>query len=201
MPEDPTPTTPPAPAPVPTPPVAPAPAAAEAPAPPTPAGPEGQATTRPDGVTDAEWAALGDPGKAAIVRERHAAAEAQRLLAEAQAKVQAFEDANKTQEQRDTEARAALERSSAENAAKALRYEVAAEKGIPLSASSRLVGSSREEIAADADRFIADFPNLLVAAPRTPAPDPGQGPRPPVGSPDAEYDQYAAALKLPTHRK
>lgn len=198
MPEEINPATP---APVPAVPVAPSPASLEAPAPPTPAGPEGQANVRPDGVSDAEWAALGDPGKAAIVRERHAAAEAQQRLAAAEARVKEFEDASKTQEQRDSEARATLERTSAENAAKALRYEVAAEKGIPLTASSRLVGSSREEIAADADRFIADFPNLLVASPRTPAPDPGQGPRPPVGTSDAEYEQYAAVMKLPTHRK
>jgi hypothetical protein len=38
---------------------------------------------RPDGVTDAEWAALGDPGKAAIVRERARATAAEQALAAA----------------------------------------------------------------------------------------------------------------------
>jgi hypothetical protein len=58
----------------PDPPLPPEPAPAPAPGPPAP--PE-----KPDGVTDAEWAALGDPGKAAIVRERQRAAAAEQALA------------------------------------------------------------------------------------------------------------------------
>lgn len=38
---------------------------------------------RPDGVTEAEWSALGDPGKAAIVRERARATHAEQALAAA----------------------------------------------------------------------------------------------------------------------
>lgn len=189
-------TTPPvAPAPVPTPPAAPVPtppAGATPPADPAPVS----GATKPDGVTDAEWAALGDPGKAAIVRERHAVAEAQRLLVAEQAKVKAFEDASKTQEQKDTESRAAERLTSAQNAAKALRYEVAAEKGIPLTAAPRLVGATREEIVADADRFLADFPNLRVSATRVPAPDPGQGPRP--NGPQSEDDTLYESIYGPT---
>lgn len=191
----PTPTSPASPAPVPTPPAASAPtppAGATPPADPTPT----TGATKPDGVTDAEWATLGDPGKAAIVRERHAAAEAQRLLVAEQAKVKVFEDASKTQAEKDLEAHAALEKSSAQNAAKALRYEVAAEKGIPLTAAARLVGTSREEIATDADRFLADFPNLLVAPTRIPAPDPGQGPRP--SGPHSEDDTLYESIYGPT---
>ena len=52
--------------PVPTPPNAPTP----------PPGP-----TRPDGVSDTEWTALGDPGKAALVRERARATTAEQELA------------------------------------------------------------------------------------------------------------------------
>lgn len=40
-----------------------------------------QPPERPDGVSEAEWAALGDPGKAAIVRERQRAAAAEQALA------------------------------------------------------------------------------------------------------------------------
>lgn len=190
-------TTPPAaPAPVPTPPATPAPTPPAGATPPAEPAPTPTGPTKPDGVTDAEWAALGDPGKAAIVRERHSVTEAQRLLAAEQAKVKAFEDANKTQAEKDTEARAALEATSAQNAAKALRYEVAAEKGIPLTAAPRLVGATREEIVADADRFLADFPNLRVAATRTPAPDPGQGPRP--NGPRTEDDTLYESIYGPT---
>jgi len=61
--------------------VPPAQTAPGAPAPTPPAG--GPAPQRPDGVSEAEWAALGDPGKAAIVRERERATTAERQLAEA----------------------------------------------------------------------------------------------------------------------
>lgn len=65
-------TNPPAPVPasVPTPP--------PAPAPPQPPVPPAQ---RPEGVSEAEWAALGDPGKTALVRERQRAQTAEQALA------------------------------------------------------------------------------------------------------------------------
>lgn len=53
-------------------------AATGAPAAP-PAPPQEQ--QRPDGVTEQEWAALGDPGKSALIRERARAAAAERDLA------------------------------------------------------------------------------------------------------------------------
>ena len=58
----------------PTPPT-PTPATPPAPAP-EPAGPE-----RPEGISEAEWAALGDPGKAALTREREARRAAEQALA------------------------------------------------------------------------------------------------------------------------
>ncbi|HXH57733.1 hypothetical protein [Iamia sp.] len=53
------------------------------PVPPAPPAPPVPPPERPDGVTDAEWAALGDPGKAAIVRERARATAAEQALAAA----------------------------------------------------------------------------------------------------------------------
>jgi hypothetical protein len=44
------------------------------------------APERPDGVTEEEWNALGDPGRAAIVREREARQAAERALAAARAR-------------------------------------------------------------------------------------------------------------------
>jgi hypothetical protein len=46
-----------------------------------PAGPE-----RPDGISEQEWDALGDPGRAAIVREREARQAAERALAASRAR-------------------------------------------------------------------------------------------------------------------
>lgn len=65
----------------------PAPAAGEAPpaspVPPVPTPPSSSGTPalRPEGVSEAEWSALGDPGKAAIVRERARATAAEQALA------------------------------------------------------------------------------------------------------------------------
>jgi hypothetical protein len=50
-----------------------------------PPNPPASPAEKPDGVTDAEWAALGDPGKAAIVRERQRATAAEQALAAARA--------------------------------------------------------------------------------------------------------------------
>jgi len=148
-------------------------------------------------VSDAEWSALGDPGKAALVRERAASAQATAELAALRKQI---EDANKSAEQRTADDLKAAQEAAAANAAKALRYEVAAEAGIPLTLAARLTGSTREEIAADAEALKALIP-AGATPPRNPAPDPGQGPRPDEPDPDAEYEKYAASMKLPSVRK
>jgi hypothetical protein len=56
------------------------------------------------------------------------------------------------------------------------RAEIAIEKGLTVQQASRLVGSSRDELAADADALQALFPTA-PAAPGTPKPDPSQGGR------------------------
>lgn len=63
-------------------PVPPAPASPTPPTPPTPPA----APQRPEGVSEAEWNALGDPGKLAIVREREARTTAEHALAAARAR-------------------------------------------------------------------------------------------------------------------
>ena len=62
------------------PPAPPAQPPAQPPAAPAPA-PAAPALNRPDGITDEEWNALSDPGKAALVRERDARSAAERQLA------------------------------------------------------------------------------------------------------------------------
>lgn len=163
------------------------------PADPQPAAP---APVRPDGVSDTEWAALGDPGKAALVRVRGEAAQTASELAALRKEI---EDGKKTAEQRQADDLKAAREAASESAAKVLRYEVAAEAGIPLALAARLTGTTREEITADAENLKALIP-AAGATPSRPAPDPSQGARP-VDMTEAEYDQYAAALKLPTIRK
>lgn len=56
------------------------------------------------------------------------------------------------------------------------RAEVAAEKGLSPALAERLRGSSKEELAADADALLALIP-AQSSGPRNPAPDPSQGVR------------------------
>lgn len=56
------------------------------------------------------------------------------------------------------------------------RAEVASEKGLTAVQAARLKGSTREELAADADDLLAAFPPASPGT-RAPAPDPSQGAR------------------------
>lgn len=170
---------------------------------PTPAVQE-STNTPTDGATppvdpSLDDAGLGDAGKRALAAEREArrAAEAQTAALRKQ-----IEDATKTAEQRATDDLRAAQAEAAANGAKALRYEIAAETGLPLALASRLTGSTREELAADAETLKTLIP-VGATPPRTPAPDPSQGPRPvdPAATEDAEFQQFAAAMKLPSPRK
>lgn len=67
------------------------------------------------------------------------------------AKLSEIEEANKTEAEKQAERLAAAEAKAAELESRALRSEVAANKGVPL---SLLTGSSREELEASADALI-----------------------------------------------
>lgn len=117
---------------------------------------------------------LGETGLRALQAERDARAAAERAAAELAARVKSFEDANKSAEERAAEQLAEAQRTAVENANKALRYEVAAEAGLPLTAAGRLQGSTREELLADAASLKALI-GSAQSAPGTPKPDPRQG--------------------------
>lgn len=118
------------------------------PQPPTPA------LTQPTEPVEQE-APLGEGGVKALQRERDARAAADKALADLRKEI---EDGKKTAEQKAADDLAAEKRTSQENAAKALRYEVAAEKGLDLKFASRLTGSTKEELEADADALMALIP-------------------------------------------
>jgi hypothetical protein len=139
---------------------------------------------------------LREPGKKALEAERTARAKAEADLAALRKEI---EDSKLTAEQKTAADLAAAQQLAAENAAKALRYEIAAAHEIPLSLATRLTGTTREEIEKDAETFKTLIPGA-TPAPRSPAPDPSQGPRH-TDVADAEYEKYAAAMKLPTTRK
>jgi len=115
-------------------------------------------------------------------REQEARAKAN---AEAASKLQQFEDRDKTEAQKLTERAEAAERRAAEVEARAIRLEVAAEKGLTPAQAKRLVGSTREELEADADELLETFkpagdetpvvPSLDLGTPRSGAPLPLNG--------------------------
>lgn len=77
--------------------------------------------------------------------------------AEAAKKLTELEDASKTELQRFTDKATAAESRAAEAEARALRLEVATEKGLSAAQSKRLVGTTREELEADAEELLESF--------------------------------------------
>jgi hypothetical protein len=76
------------------------------------------------------------------------------------------------------------------------------EKGLTPVLAKRLVGATKEELAADADELLAGLPTPPVEEPRRngPRPDPAQGPRPGerTSSLDAGRSLYAERHKPKT---
>lgn len=119
---------------------------------------------------------LGDGGKKALEAERAARKAAEKAQREAEAKVKTFEDAQKTEAERNADRIRTLEK----DAAKALRYEAAAAAGIPLTSAHRLQGDTLEALTADAEAYKAEIggatpPSGDPTPPPPPKPDRRQG--------------------------
>lgn len=134
-----------------------------------PATPAGQADAQGTSDTDEE---LGEGGKKALQSEREARKQLEREISELRSKNKEFEDASKTAEEKQAERLQELEKSSTTNALRVMQYEVAAAKGLPLSAATRLSGDSQEALEADADELMK---LLGPSTPAPPKPDPSQG--------------------------
>lgn len=128
---------------------------------------------------------LRDAGKAAIQKERDARkdldrrlAEAERLNADLAAKVQEFQDRDKSDQQKLADQVTALQKQIAAKDAEvvkakhaSLRAAVAAEKGVP---AAGLTGTTEEELRASADELIAWRDAAAVKRPpKPPAPTTG----------------------------
>lgn len=129
---------------------------------------------------------LGPAGERALREEREARRALEKRLAtlaplERLAATLAGDQADdgRTDVQRLTERLDSYERQIAEERQARWRAEVAAEKGLPAALAARLQGSTREELAADADALLLLIPAAPAtpAGPRIPAPDPSQGAR------------------------
>jgi len=105
---------------------------------------EGQRVTKPaDGVPAEVKAAL---------RKANKEAETLRL------RLKDLEDRDKTETQRLTDRVEAAEKAASGHEATALRLSVAFDKGLTAQQAKRLVGTSRDELEADADEIRRDFP-------------------------------------------
>lgn len=110
---------------------------------------------------------LGDAGKRALAEERAARREADKARKELEARLKELEplaaeaekarEARKSAEEKLNERLSAAEKRAAEAEQKLLRAEVAAAKGLSAAQARRLVGSTKEELEADADDLIASF--------------------------------------------
>lgn len=116
---------------------------------------EGQAAAAGDGGDGGGGDALGEGGAKALAAERRAAKQAQRQLAETQQRLQQLEDANKSELQRAVERAEAAEGRAVEAELRGLRVEVAGSKGLPTGMATRLKGSTKEELEADAEELAA----------------------------------------------
>lgn len=162
------------------------------PADPTPAPPTSAPTATPEAPPH-----LGDAGLKALQSERDARKKAEDDLKSLR---QQIEDAQKTAEQKAAEALASAQSAASEATAKALRYEVAAEKGLDLAFAARLTGSTKEELEADADALMAlipkapEVPATPPAGPTVPGQQPG-GAQTPALVTQSDIDALAAAGK------
>ena len=149
-------------------------------------GSDSPAAEKPEGVSDAEWDALGDPGKQALVRERQARADLEAQLAEAR-KPKPSPPAQKTgeekaalapvqesQQQWQAEQLAARVRESVTTTAAARFHDVS--DVMPHLDLTQLTDGSgapdQSKIVAELERVAADKPHLVkpAYAPRTPMP-------------------------------
>lgn len=119
----------------------------ETPAPAEPVTPE---TPAPEVAKTDE--PLGAPGLAALKSEREAKAAAEKRAAAAEARIKEFEDAQKTESEKQADALAEAKSQLAELTVAKTRAEVAAAKGVP---ADLLNGSTQEELEASADALIA----------------------------------------------
>ncbi len=139
-----------------------------------------------------------DPAvKKVLDKERRDRREAQRVLRETQARLEELENLGKSETDRLRDEVTKLTQERDTHAAAALRAEVAMAKGLTAAQAKRLVGSTLEELEADADEILEAFP----AGSQTPPP-PSHQPKPnlrggtepdrPAADPAAQFGQILA---------
>jgi hypothetical protein len=159
-----------------------------------PVDPTASTDTTPDApATDA----LGDAGKKALDAERREKRAAEKRATELETRLKEFEDRDKTEAQKLADRAEAAEKRAAELESRSLRLEVASEKGLTAGQAKRLIGSTREELEADADEILKDF---APATQKVVVPDLDLGPRA-TGSPEPTTPRERINAGLAQHMK
>lgn len=163
-----------------------------------PAEPAAKVDEAPETPTPADEA-LGEGGKKALEAERARARDFERRLKELEplaAKAKELEDANKSEAEKTTERLTAAEKRAEKAEGELLRLSVGLEKGLTPAQAKRLVGSTKEELEADADDLLTTFSGDKKA-PSTRKPNErlrgGSDPEDPPGETDPR--KLAAAIR------
>lgn len=173
------------------------------------APPAGQTSPSPPATGEAPPAtpegSLGDPGKAALQAERKARSDAERLNRELSARVKAFEDAQKSAEQKMADDLAAAQAEAAKATAELLQLRIVNEVGVPADLAEFVTGADEAELRARAQKLKAALP-----APTTPPAPPrssglnagGESPSPTDyrKATDSEVDAELRKLGVTLHR-
>ena len=93
-------------------------------------------------------------------------------LTEARTTLQSIEDEKKTDGEKLTDRLTQAEQRAQEAEVRALRLEVAADKGLTPKQAGRLVGKTKEELEADADDLLEQFPAKTNQSPPSTKPSP-----------------------------
>ena len=126
----------------------------------------GQEPNEPDQTDDVE-SASGEVSVSDETKRLRAEAKSRRLEnRELAAKLKEYENRDKTEQQRLDEERAAAMRERDDAVSRLMRFEVAAEVGLPSKWASRLQGSDRDELKADAEELLRDWGGEEPAATR-----------------------------------
>lgn len=115
-------------------------------------------------------------------------------------KAQELEEASRSDLEKLTSRAEQAEQRASASEARAIRLEVAFEKGLTPAQAKRLVGGSREELEADADEILRDFPVKNETRKFQPI---DNGPRTttaPVNSRTADLEQIEADLRAASRR-
>jgi len=141
-------------------------------------------------------AGLGDAGKKALDEERRKRRDAEKALSEMKAQLTELQDRDKSEVDKLREQVDAMSKDREAAVQRAMRLEVATAKGLTPAQAKRLVGSTVEELEADAAEIIEAFQGKGSPTPPPPTkPTPDlRGGSDPTGPVDADIASIVASI-------